>query len=117
MVQPNVPRYRPADTSALNWLAKYTCLYDLQSAGQLDAGTDQSSQVLSLEGIRGFGQRWSLDGKLAWRESKLRVDRSSGAWFDETASFAAARARYHLTSRWDGLAEYRIPRLTERAKP
>jgi uncharacterized repeat protein (TIGR01451 family) len=105
--------YRPVDTNKLNWLAKYTYLYDLQSAGQLDAGTDQSSHVVSVEGIRSFGKRWSLGGKLAWRESRLRIDRNTGDWFDEVATFGAARVRYHFTSKWDGLAEYRLLTLDE----
>ncbi|MEM7610965.1 MAG: OmpA family protein [Pseudomonadota bacterium] len=111
--------YRPVDGNALNWLAKYTYLYDLTSSGQVDQFnqnntlTDQRSHIGSVEGIKRFGPRWSVGAKLARRVSELRLDRSTGDWFDSTTDFAAIRARYHVIKNWDALAEYRWLRVDE----
>lgn len=111
--------YRPVDDNRLNWLAKYTYLYDLTSPGQvntfgeLNVRTDQRSHILSLEGVRRFGPRWSLGGKIARRVSQLRIDRSTGEWFDSTVNFGALRARYHVRRNWDALAEYRFLSVDE----
>ncbi|MEM7432618.1 MAG: OmpA family protein [Pseudomonadota bacterium] len=105
--------YRPVEHNRLNWLAKYTYLYDLTSSAQADlfgslaSRTDQRSHILSVEGVKRFGPRWSLGGKLAQRVSELRIDRSTGVWFDSTTNFAALRLRYHLVRNWDAMAEYR----------
>ncbi|MEM9172751.1 MAG: OmpA family protein [Pseudomonadota bacterium] len=105
--------YRPVGHNKLNWLAKYTYLYDLTSSAQADLfgdignRTDQRSHILSVEGIKRFGPRWSVGAKLAQRISELRIDRSSGAWFDSTTNFAALRVRYHLVRNWDAMAEFR----------
>ncbi|MEL7311652.1 MAG: OmpA family protein [Pseudomonadota bacterium] len=105
--------YRPVDNNRTNWLAKYTYLYDLTSSAQADlfgalgSRTDQRSSIFSFEGVRRFGPKWSLGGKVAQRISELRLDRSTGDWFDSTTNFAALRVRYHLISNWDAMAEYR----------
>ncbi|MEO1580779.1 MAG: OmpA family protein, partial [Pseudomonadota bacterium] len=105
--------YRPVDDNRLNWLAKYTYLYDLTSSAQADlfgslgSRTDQRSHIVSVEGIKRFGPKWSLGGKVAQRVSELRLDRSTGQWFDSTTNFAALRVRYHLIRDWDAMAEYR----------
>lgn len=99
--------YRPAANDRLNLLGKYTFLYDLQSFAQEDAGTDQRSHIVAVEGIYRLTPKWEVGGKLAQRSGELRTDRSSGQWFDSTTGFAAMRWRYHLIKRWDALAEYR----------
>ena len=100
--------FRPADNDRFNLLARYTFLFDLPSLGQIGAGTDQRSNILSLEGVYQFNGRWKLGGKVAQRQSELRADRSSGEFFESTANFAAIRGRYHLISSWDALLEYRL---------
>lgn len=98
---------RPVDTNRFNWLAKYTYLYDLQSFGQADSETDQRSHVLSWEGIYRLNREFDLGGKVARRESELRLGRNTGPWFQSTANFAAARLRWHVIHNWDGMLEYR----------
>ena len=105
--------YRPTDDDRWNLLGRYTFLYDLNSLGQIGAGTDQRSNILSVEGIYRATPRWKFGGKLARRQSDLRVGRSEGEFFESTANFAALRARYHLISSWDGLLEYRFLDITE----
>ncbi|MFK8054229.1 MAG: hypothetical protein AB8F65_14775 [Woeseiaceae bacterium] len=101
------------------WLAKYTYLYDLTSAGQVDQFnqthtlTDQRSHIGSIEGIKRFGPKWSVGAKLARRVSELRLSRDAGDWFDSTTDFAAVRGRYYMISRWDALLEYRWLRVDE----
>lgn len=99
--------WRPHDTTRWALLGKYTYLYDLRSLGQDDSGTDQRSQVLSLEGAYQLDQHWEFVGKLAHRKGEARIDRGTGPWYDSTADFAAIQARYHLPFKWDALAEYR----------
>ncbi|MCR9278272.1 MAG: OmpA family protein [Pseudomonadaceae bacterium] len=98
---------RPVDTNRFNWLAKYTYLYDLQSFGQEDSETDQRSHVMSWEGIYRLNRKFDLGGKVARRESELRLGRNSGPWFESTANFASTRLRWHVIHNWDGMLEYR----------
>ncbi len=99
--------WRPVSNDRLNLLGKYTWLYDLDSAGQLDAGTDERSHIVSLEGIYDINRRWEAGAKLAWKRGEIREDRDSGQWYRTVKQLAVLRGRYHLTRKWDGLAEYR----------
>ena len=99
--------YRPVYYDRLNILSKYTYLYDLDSVGQQDAGTDERSHVVSLEGIYDLNQHWELGSKLAWKRGEEREGRDEGRWFRTEKRLAVVRGRYHLTWHWDGLLEYR----------
>ena len=101
--------WRPADTTRWAWFGRYTWLMDLASAGQVDAASqwDQRSQVLATEGVFMPTARWEFAGKLARREGSARLGRGTGAWVDSRATFAAAQARYAITSDWGAMAEYR----------
>src|SRR6185436_5232885 len=59
--------YRPVSNDRLNVLSKVTYLYDLPSIAQVVGGTDQSSVVLSTEGIYRLSRVWEVGGKLARR--------------------------------------------------
>jgi hypothetical protein len=100
--------YRPVSNDRLNMLGKYTYLYDLDSAGQEDAATDERSHVLSVEGMYDLNKRWSVGPKLAWKRGEMRQNRDEGKWFRTRKQLAILRGRYHINRRWDGLAEYRI---------
>jgi hypothetical protein len=87
---------------------RYTYLYDLATLDQLvGAQYDQRSQILSLEGIYKYNQRWEYVGKLARREGEVRFGRGVGEWADSATTFAAGQIRYELRTRWHALAEYR----------
>ena len=78
--------YRPVYQDRLNILSKYTYLYDLDSAGQEDADTDERSHVVSLEGIYDLNRRWELGSKLAWKRGEVRedltdLDYQNNGWF------------------------------------
>ncbi|MCP5178450.1 MAG: DUF11 domain-containing protein [Pseudomonadales bacterium] len=99
--------YRPVGNNRLNWLTKYTYVYDLQSVGQENADTDRRLQVLSWEGIYKLTPQFDLGVKLAEREGEVRIDRDAGGWFGSRATFAAGSVRWHVLRNWDALVEYR----------
>jgi hypothetical protein len=106
--------YRPAANDRLALLGKFSYLYDLSSLGQDTlADFDQRSRIVSLEGIYRLTRQWEVAGKLARRDGEARLARAAGPWFDTTADFAAAQARYNLHRKWDALAEYRWLRVDE----
>ncbi len=99
--------YRPVWTNRLNVLAKYSYLFDLPGEAQLPLRTDQRAHIFSTEALFDLNQRWELGGKLAFKKGEQRFSRDSGRWENFGLRLLAIRARYHLTNRWDGLAEYR----------
>jgi hypothetical protein len=106
--------YRPAANDRLALLGKFSYLQDLSSLGQDTlADFDQRSRIVSLEGIYRLTRQWEVAGKLAHRDGEARLARAAGPWFDTTADFAAAQARYNLHRKWDALAEYRWLRVDE----
>lgn len=100
--------YRPADNNRWNALGKYTYLYDLRSLSQTNFGTDQKSDIFTLEGTYRFNPKWEMAAKLGRRSGELRAERGVGEFFKSTVNFAALQGRYHLVKNWDALLEYRI---------
>ena len=101
--------YRPVDNSRLNALVMYTYLYDLDPVTQKGGNLfDEKGHVLSMEGLYDLTDRWALGGKIAWKQSEIRLDRDAGRFFDTNTRLTVARARYHFVKRWDGLIEYRL---------
>lgn len=96
---------RPVNNDRLNVLGKVTYLNDLQPLSQ-SSNTDERSLIASLESSYQLNQRWEIGGKLAHKESELRVDRNAGDWSKNDATLAAVRARYHMTKNWDAMAQY-----------
>jgi outer membrane protein OmpA-like peptidoglycan-associated protein len=99
--------YRPFNNDRLNILGKYSFLFDLPSEGQVPSRFDERSHLLSVEGVYDLSDRWELAGKLAIKKGEERLQREAGAWNEFGLRLASIRARYHLTRKWDGLAEYR----------
>jgi hypothetical protein len=99
--------YRPVCGDGPNLLGKFTYFSDLSTEEQEDGAAKERGHVLSLEGMHPLGHRFDVGAKLARKESEIGADRGHGEWYETTASFAAARARYHVTREWDGLVEYR----------
>jgi hypothetical protein len=99
--------YRPVEDDRWNVLGRYTLLYDLPSEAQRTARPDQRSHVMSADALYRLHRRWSLEGKIAYRLSEVRALRDQGPWLDADARLVVARARYHIVSKWDGLAEIR----------
>lgn len=106
--------YRPVNNDRLNALMKYTYFEDLAPAGQVSAGGTvatprQKSQVFSVDAIYDISKRFSLGGKYGYRSGEVAFDRSANNTFIKSdAHLAVARLDYHVTSKWDVLAEGRI---------
>jgi len=96
---------RPVDDDRLNVLGRLTYLYDLQPLSQ-STKPDEKALIASLESSYQLDQKWEIGGKLAHKSGEIRADRDSGSWEKNDASLAAVRARYHLTHKWDAMAEY-----------
>jgi uncharacterized repeat protein (TIGR01451 family) len=106
--------YRPVCGDRLNLLGKFTYLSDLSTEAQsADDGVCERTQTMSLEGMYPLGHRFELGGKFARKQGEIGSDRGAGTWYETTANFAAARARYHLAREWDGLVEYRWLKVDE----
>ncbi len=99
--------YRPVWTNRWNVLGRYTYLSDLVAPQQVQNRPDQRSHVASVEGLYNLNNRWEFGMKLAARRGQIRAGRDSGPWFNSGLDLAIARARYHMTHKWDGLLEYR----------
>jgi hypothetical protein len=100
--------WRPWNSTRWGVFGRYSYLYDLATLAQVDgAEYDQRTQVLSLEGVYKYDQRWEFAAKVARREGEVRFGRGVGAWFDSGTTFASGQIRYDLRQRWHALAEYR----------
>jgi hypothetical protein len=119
--------FRPVLDDKLNVLLKYTYLYDLSSPGQVSV-TDVSSNAVSTTGIDyqqrsqvwaadanyDLTPRWTVGGKLAWRQGELKPSRDDTApWFESTAQLAVLRVDWKVVRRWDWLVELRSLRAKE----
>jgi len=108
----------------LNLLAKYNFLYDMAPLSQANTiGTqfDQKSHIFSTEATYELNPSWEFAGKLAKRKSSIRVERGTGDWLSNNATYAAAQVRWHMGDKgmtdkgeqadlwngWSALAEYR----------
>jgi len=97
--------YRPVNHDRLNILGRLTYLYDLQPLSQ-SINMDEKALIASLETSYQLNQKWEIGGKLAHKLSEVRSDRDAGSWSKNDATLAAARVRYHLTNKWDAMAQY-----------
>lgn len=86
---------RPVNHDRLNMLGRITYVHDLPPESQ-SSEPDQRSLIGSVEGIYELTHRWSLGGKLARRDSSIRLQRDDGIWLGNDASLAAVRAHYRI---------------------
>lgn len=96
---------RPVNNDRLNILGRITYLYDLQPTSQ-GSQPDEKSLIASIESSYQLNQKWEIGGKLAHKVGEIRANRNAGDWSKNDATLAAARVRYHLTKKWDAMAEY-----------
>lgn len=114
--------WRPR-TGGTHLLVKLQHLHDVAPLGQLGSASsqfDQQSTVSSIEGSQQVGLQVELGAKLALRQTRMRLERGSGPWFENDARYAAAQVRwkfdrwddetqkYDLWSLWSVLGEYRV---------
>ncbi|MDR2100902.1 MAG: hypothetical protein LBP40_08790 [Campylobacteraceae bacterium] len=105
--------YRPFDSSAFALFGRYTYLYDIAPAQQIDyanilnGGYDQKSQIVSLEGVYKYNAKWEFALKFAQRYGQVKYD-GIDDWFDSSTIFYAGQVRYDLLYDWHTLVEYRV---------
>lgn len=116
--------WRPTQ-GPLNLLAKYNYLYDLAPLGQqntIGSDFDQRTRIASIEATYELNPNWEVAGKLARRNTSTRLQRGTGEWFSNDATYAAGQVRWHIGDRglgsdgqakdlwsgWSVLGEYRM---------
>lgn len=97
--------YRPVSNDRLNMLGRLTYLNDLRPLSQ-SSDPDERALITSLEGLYDLTRRWSVGGKLAHRNSEIRVQRNTGIWLGNDATLLAARLRYKVPFGVDATLSY-----------
>lgn len=97
--------YRPVSNDRLNLLGRYTYLFDLPPLSQ-SGDSDTRSSIFSLESLYEVGKRWTVGGKLAYREGEVRTEREIGDWISNDASLASIRLRYKAPFGIDAMGSY-----------
>ncbi|SDQ20302.1 hypothetical protein [Pseudovibrio sp. Tun.PSC04-5.I4] len=103
---------RPTQDEQLNMLFKYTYLYDLPGADQVNAsdeknGDAQKSHVLSVDVDYDLTQSLTLGGKYGYRTSEVAT-RGTSDFEASSAHLGIARLSWHLVKNWDAMVEGRI---------
>ena len=111
--------WRPWNSVRWTVIGKYTYLYNLASAGQVDGSSgagllpDQRSSIWSLEGIYRLDANWEFAAKLATRTGEARLDRGSGDWYSNRATLMAGQVRRYVYGGLSAMGEYRVLRATD----
>ncbi|MCB1381779.1 MAG: TonB-dependent receptor [Notoacmeibacter sp.] len=109
--------YRPVDHDRFNMLLKYTFLYDLPGAAQVNANGDkngpaQRSHIFSVDGNYDVNRWLTVGAKYGMRYGEQR-NRTATIWSPSTAHLGILRADFHVIRKWDLLAEARVLHLAE----
>ena len=109
--------YRPVEHDRFNMLLKYTYLYDLPGAAQVNANGDkngpaQRSHIVSIDGNYDVNRWLTIGAKYGMRYGEQR-DRVATVWSPSTAHLGIVRADFHVIKKWDLLAEARMLHLAE----
>ena len=104
--------YRPIDNEQLNMLFKYTYLYDLPGADQVNAegddeGDAQKSHVLSFDVDYDLSSQFTLGAKYGYRRSEV-APRGTEDFSASTAHLGIVRLDWHVVHNWDAMAEGRV---------
>ena len=97
--------YRPVSYDRLNMLARVTYLNELQPLSQT-SDPDVRSVIANTEGLYDLTRFWSVGGKLAHRNSEIRLERNQGEFIDNDATLASFRLRYKATFGIDATVAY-----------
>jgi hypothetical protein len=104
--------YRPIDNDKLNVLFKYTYLYDLPGAQQVNAnnvlGPSQRSHVLSIDATYDLNEWLSIGGKYGYRFGEQSVTRKAVDFKSSSVHLGIVRADVHVVKNWDLLLEGRV---------
>ena len=105
--------YRPIDNDKLNLLFKYTYLYDLPGAQQVNTsgstlGPAQRSHVLSIDAMYDVNEWLTVGGKYGYRTGSVSTSRDVDDFEPSSAHLGILRADIHVIKRWDLLLEGRV---------
>lgn len=105
--------YRPVDNDRLNALLKYTYFFNLPAVDQesgTSSGADviQRSHIFALDVMYDLTPRWTVGGKVAYRQGEVSQDRENPEYFSSSAFLYVLRADWHFLHRWDALVEARM---------
>ena len=104
--------YRPAAHDRVNALFRYTYLYDLPGADQVNIDGDlngprQRSHILSLDVNYDLTKELTLGAKYGYRLGEV-APRDSDTFTPDTADLAILRLDYHVVHNWDMMVEARV---------
>jgi hypothetical protein len=104
--------FRPVNNEKFNALLRFNYFSDRGPVGQVTgSGQTQSpkqvSRVASIDLNYDISKRLTLGAKYGYRMGKVSLTRESDAFVSSTAHLAVIRADYHVTKKWDVLAEGR----------
>jgi flagellar motor protein MotB len=105
--------YRPVSHDRLNALLKYTYFYNVPAVDQVStvgSGADviQRSHIFALDAMYDLTPRWTVGGKVAYRQGEVSQDREDPDFFSSRAHLYVLRADWHFLHRWDALLEARM---------
>ncbi len=104
--------YRPINNERLNALVRFNYFEDLGPAGQITGSGQtqspkQTSKIASIDMNYDLSEKLTIGGKYGYRMGKVSLGRDSDIFVSSSAHLAVIRADYHVTKKWDLLAEGR----------
>ena len=105
--------YRPIDNDRLNLLFKYTYLYDLPGAQQVNVdgnilGPAQRSHILSVDATYDLNEWLTVGAKYGYRTGAVSTTRDLDDFESSSAHLGILRADVALVKNWDLLVEGRV---------
>ncbi|MFC1668706.1 hypothetical protein ACFL1T_04940, partial [Chlamydiota bacterium] len=100
--------FRPVSWDKLNFLAKYSYIYDLPLREESldEPWILEKSHVYAFEGIYDINKYFQVVGKIALKNGEVTVDDMSSS--DLETLLWINRLNFHVTKKWDIALEYRI---------
>ncbi len=110
--------YRPVDNDRLNLLFRYTYLYDLPGAQQVNAdgnilGPAQKSHILSVDASYDINEWLTIGGKYGYRSGYVSATRDPALFAASSAHLGIIRADVAVINNWDILVEGRVLHAVE----
>ncbi len=104
--------FRPVNNERVNALLRFTYFEDKGPAGQITgSGQTQSpkqvSKIANIDVNYDVSEKLTLGAKFGYRGGKVSLGRDSDVYVSSNAYLAVLRADYHVTKKWDLLAEGR----------
>ena len=110
--------YRPIENDRLNLLFKYTYLYDLPGAQQINTdgnilGPAQKSHILSVDASYDINEWLTVGGKYGYRNGSISATRDPASFTPSSAHLGILRADIAIINNWDILVEGRVLHAVE----